>query len=942
MKKKLIEVALPLDAINKESLQRKQKAPKGFPTTFHKWWAQRPIAACRAVIFASLIDDPSGRPDKFPTEEEQNVERDRLFRLIEDLIKWDNSNDKNILARAWKEILESTDGDPPPLYDPFCGGGSIPIEGQRLGLETYASDLNPVSVLINKAMIEIPAKFSNQPPINPTSRKQKGIVKGGWGNAKGIAEDVRYYSYWIRHEAERQIGPLYPNMEITSDLTKERPDLRPLVGQKLPVVAYLWARTVKSSNPAFSKIDVPLATTFILSSKGGRRVYVEPIIDHESYHFEVRVGDPKDYDLTNNGTKISRGSNFRCIMSGIPMNPDYIKAEGMAGRMGTRLMAIVVEGGKGRIYLSPTQEMETLAKKIQTSWEPDEEISNDRRSMFTPLYGLTHFRDLFTSRQLVALTTFSDLVLEARRKAKEDAIATGMTDDGISLEEGGNGATAYADAIAIYLACAVDRMAYYGSTLTTWLPKDNALRDSMPRQGISMTWDFAECNPLGKSSGDITTCSNVVSNYLDLAYMRQSAKVFQQDARKINNSDMQFLFSTDPPYFDNIGYADLSEYFYIWLRRSMKTTLPRLFATLSVPKNEELVANPYRHGSKEAAELFFLEGMTEVMKRLAEKAHPSYPITIYYAFKQSETDDEEGTSSTGWETFLEAVIQAGLSVCGTWPMRTEGAGRLTARDTNALASSIILVCRPRSKDAETVTRRDFLNVLKAELPTALAQLQRVNTAPVDLAQAVIGPGMAVYSRYAKVLDIEGKEVSVQEALLHINQTLDECLAEQEGDFDADSRWALAWFEQYGFEPGEYGVAETLSKAKNTSVQGMVDAGILVSKSGKVKLLRPEELPLDWDPNSGARLTVWEIVHQLIHILQASGESAVSELMAKLGNKADTTRELSYRLYTQCERKKRAKEALMYNSLVQSLPEIIRLAKGEQVLPKGQTILFEEN
>ena len=400
------------------------------------------------------------------------------------------------------------------------------------------------------------------------------------------------------------------------------------------------------------------------------------------------------------------------------------------------------------------------------------------------------------------------------------------------------------------------------------------------------------------------------------------------------------VVSTDPPYYDNIGYADLSDFFYVWLRRSLRSIFPDLFATLAVPKDEELIATPYRHGNKDKAESFFLDGMTKAMHRLAEQAHPAFPVTVYYAFKQSETE-KEGTASTGWETFLDAVIQAGFALSGTWPIRTERRARSIGIGNNALASSIILVCRPRRQDAPAATRREFLTALKRELPEALALLQHGNIAPVDLQQSAIGPGMAVFTRYARVLDAEGKAMSVREALALINQTLDEVLAEQEGDFDSDTRWALSWFEQFGFDDGEYGVAETLSKAKNISVSGMVEAGIVASKSGKVRLLKPEELPDNWDPTTDTRLTVWEVVHHLVRTLE-QGETVTADLVAKLGTKADTARELAYRLYTTCERKKRASEALSYNALVQSWPEIARLSREDRKPLTEQGALFEDN
>ena len=976
-KKKLIEVALPLEAINKESLHRKQKAPKGWPTSFHKWWAQRPLAAARAVIFAQMVDDPSANPDLFKTEKAQGKERQRLFRIIEDLIQWDNTNNERVLQAAREEICQSWRracaefADHPrakdlfdrhrlPAFcDPFAGSGSLPLSAQWFGLESYASDLNPVAVLINKAVIEIPPKFAGKPPVNPDAGKEKSLIAKEWHGAQGLAEDVRYYSKWMRDEAERRIGHLYPKIEVTQEMAKARPDLKPYTGKKLTVIAWLWARTVKSPNPAFAQVDVPLASTFMLSTKAGKEACVEPVMEGGSYCFTVKVGKPKDAEAAKNGTK-SGGSHsaFRCLMSGTPMPFDYVQAEGKAGRMDARLMAIVAEGERGRVYLAPTPEHVVAAQEAKPTWRPEGDIASRMTGGNCTPYGLTSWGDIFTPRQLVALTTFSNLVTEAHERIRRDAIAAGLTADGKPLVTGGTGATAYADAMCTYLACVLDRMVYYGSSLTSWLPKDNALRDCMPRQALAMTWDFAEGNPLGKSSGDVLTCSNSVSNYLDVATPFANGFAMQCDAQNALAGSKPFLFSTDPPYYDNIGYADLSDFFYVWLRRSLKAVFPDLFATLAVPKAAELVATPYRHGSKEKAKSFFLDGMTQAMHRLAERAHPAFPVTIYYAFKQSETDSDEesGTASTGWDTFLEAVIRAGFGITGTWPMRTEGAGRMIASGTNALASSIVLVCRPRAADAPTATRREFFDALKGpsqeererleheladrgisrerreqihrrleeNLPAALAHLQRSNIAPVDLAQAAIGPGMAIFTRYEKVLDAEGKPLSVREALALINQTLDEVLAAQEGDFDSDSRWALAWFEQNGFNDGPYGVAETLSKAKNTSVEGMVDADIVQSKGGKVRLLKPDELPKDWDPTQDHRLTVWEMVHQLIRALD-KGEANAAAVLAKLDTKAEVARELAYRLYTLCERKKRAQEALAYNALVQSWPEIIRLA-----------------
>jgi putative DNA methylase len=940
--KKLIEVALPLEAINAASA-REKSIRHGHPSTLHLWWARRPLAAARAVIFAQMVDDPSSLPDLFPTEKKQEKERQRLFKIIEELVQWENTTNEKVLQAAREEIWQSwrracaENADHPrakelfnrkvlpAFHDPFAGGGALPLEAQRLGLEAYASDLNPVAVLINKAMIEIPPKFAGKPPVNPESRKQsKEEMLREWKGAQGLAEDVRYYGKWMRDEAEKRIGHLYSKIEITAAMAKERPDLKPLVGQKLTVIAWLWARTVKSPNPAFREIDVPLASTFMLSTKPGKEAYVEPVIEKDAYRFSVKVGKPKDPEAAKNGTKLARGANFKCVMSGTPIGGDYIKAEGKAGRMGARLMAIVAEGERERVYLSPLPEHEAAAKKAKPEWKPEVTISGSTQYLGVKPYGMERFDQLFTFRQLVALATFSDLVQELRNRVAEDAAQVGSHVDELTLASGGRGAKAYAETVTTYLAFAVSKAADRNSSLCFWESPMNRLRGTFGRQVLPMVWDYAETNPFAGAGGDIYGTAHSLCEVLDNLKSGVSASAQQADAQAQSISTSKVI-STDPPYYDNVPYADLSDFFYLWLRRSLRTVFPDLFATLVTPKTAELVAFAYRHGGKAGAEAFFLEGMTQAMHRLSEQSHPAFPVTIYYAFKQSESDSEEGTASTGWETFLDAVIRAGFAISGTWPMRTELTVAIK-KSLSALASSIVLVCRPRAADAPTATRREFVAILKRELPEALRHLQAGNIAPVDLAQAAIGPGMGVFTRFAKVFDAQGNPMTVREALALINQTLDEALAEQEGDFDSDSRWALAWFEQYGFTEGEYGVAETLSKAKNTSVEGLEEAGILKQGRGKVRLLKPDELPEDWDPNTDERLTHWETVHHLIRVLASGGESGAAQLVSKLGSKAETARELAYRLYALCERKKRSAEALAYNGLVQSWPELVRLAQ----------------
>ena len=997
IKKKLIEVALPLNAINTASA-REKSIRHGHPSTLHLWWARRPLAAARAVIFTQMVDDPSGYVDVLLSDTKKRrtaarefkkrvaghaakralarndaiakaqptlegviaeQERDRLFAIIEDFVLWENTTNEEVLEPARREIWQSwrracaeNAAHPrateifdrhtlPAFHDPFAGGGALPLEAQRLGLEAHAGDLNPVAVLINKAMIEIPPKFAGRPPVNPAVHQEKSLISREWKGAQGLAEDVRYYGQWMREEAEKRIGHLYPKVEITEKMVAERSDLERYKGRELTVIAWLWARTVKSPNPAFADVEVPLASTFMLSTKKGKEAYVNPVIEGRGYRFTVKVWKPPDTDAATAGIKLSRGANFRCLMSGSPITGDYIKAEGQAKRMGARLMAVVAEGDRGRVYLAPTAEHEETSGKAMPEWRPEGDVPARLTGGTCVPYGLSTWADLFTPRQLVALTTFSDLVGEARVRVERDAIVAGLPDDSTPLRDGGTGATAYAEAVGVYLACGISRLVNRLATICVWNKIGEKVEQVFARQAIPMTWDFPEVNPFSASTGGWSGSMSWIPSTLDL--LPSPTKFLSGIARQENATDQLFslnkLISTDPPYYDNIGYADLSDFFYVWLRKSLRPIFPDLFATLAVPKAEELVATPYRHGSKKQAETFFLAGMGQAMQRLAQQTHPGFPVTIYYAFKQSEKKGAEGTSSTGWETFLDAVIQAGFSVTGTWPMRTERPTGVKVA-VNALASSIVLVCRPRPTNASATTRREFVAALKSELPVALAHLQRGNVAPVDLAQAAIGPGMAIYTRYGRVLDAQGKALSVREALALINRTLDEALAEQEGDFDADSRWALAWFEQQGFQAGDYGVAETLSKAKNTSVAGMVEAGILAAKGGTVRLLKPEELPAVWDPTTDPRMTAWEMVHHLVRALEAGGESAAAELAAQLGAKAEAARELCYRLYTLCERKKRAAEALSYNSLVQSWPEITRLAREARKTEAEQTTLFE--
>jgi len=879
MKKKLIEVALPLEAINRASA--KEKAIRhGHPSTLHLWWSRKHLATARAVLFASLVDDPGDEP-----------ERQRLFKLIEDLVQWENVNNKTLLEQARAEIQKSTGGDPPAIYDPFCGGGTIPLEAQRLGLQAYGSDLNPVAVLITKALIEIPPKFAGQPPVNPEAKKK---IKATWPGATGLAEDVRYYGTWMRERAKEQIGHLYPPVKLKD-------------GVEAPVIAWVWARTVTCPNPACG-ISMPLSSKFALSVKKGQEAWAEPIIEAgtKTVRFRIAGGGGKPPDGTVGRT------GARCIACGTRVALDYVRSEGRARRIGSQLMAIVCESGRGRTYVEPSEEHAAIAGNATPPWQPDTELPEKALGFRVQAYGFTKHRDLFTDRQLTALATFSDLVGEARRQVIADG-----------------GTTNLADAVSTYLAMGVSRLSDICNAFCMWENTKTQVRHLFTRQAVSMLWDYAEPNVFGDAAGDFGVSVRTLAKALEVLPARGAGEARQLDATSA--SQHRVMISTDPPYYDNIGYSDLSDFFYIWLRRSLNPIYPDLFSTVLVPKKQELVATPERHGGKQEAQTFFEEGFGQAVAQMRKNHDSNYPLTIFYAFKQSESEGDESESnesavaSTGWETMLEGLLRAGFQIDGTWPSRSELGNRMRSFDSNALASSIVLVCRTRADSAPITTRKDFLAALKRELPGAIRTLQQGNIAPVDLQQASIGPGMAVFSRYQKVLETDGTSMKVRTALALINQMLDEALSEQESDFDPDTRFALAWFEQFQFGEGKYGQAEVLATAKAISVAGLADAGIANVRAGNVRLLQRSELSDDWDPTADTRLTVWEATQHLIRALDRGVDKA-ADLAGRLGGLGETARELAYRLYTICERKGWAEEAQAYNGLVVSWPDIRKQAE----------------
>jgi putative DNA methylase len=963
--KKLIEVALPLDAINAASI-REGYIYRGNPSAIHKWWAQRPLAAARAVIFSQLVLDPEDlwrcqNPHTAPNAQVRGhwtKARGRLFRIIEELVLWENTTNDAVLEKArdeirksWRDICELNKSHPrasdlfdpnrmPGLHDPFAGGGTIPLEAQRLGLDSYASDLNPVAVMINKATIEIPQLFCDRAPVNPRAQSDKNKPLKIWDGTNGLADDIRYYGQWVRDQAAKQLQTIYPSLSVTEAIAKKQPELEADEGKSLPILAWLWARTIRSPNPAFSHIEVPLASTFVIRSKPGRELYVEPTIVNDGYYFEVKSGKPTSE--AKSGTKASRGANFRCLMSGVAIDPEYIKSEASQGRMSAKLMAIVVQASSGRTYLSATNCSESAIldalSKVETA-AIEVPIANDPRPMTCLLYGMKRFDDIFLPRQLAALCTFSDLIRSVRGMIETSAIDAGMIDDRRGIEDQGRGAAAYADAICTYLAFSLDKAAEYNCSLVAWNSKEDRPKSLFTRQAIPILWDFVEVNPLGSIGGTFEASVNIIAGALAGCSAKAiPGHAFQANAVNVSTTSDPIFVSTDPPYYDNIGYADLSDFFYVWIRRTLRCIYPSLMATISVPKDEELVATLFRHGSKDRAEQFFLDGMTSALRGLAQRAHPGAPITIYYAFKQSETSSSEGTSSTGWVAFLDSVMKSGLTLTGTWPLRTERAGRMRDTGSNALASSILLVCRPRSDVATVCSRRQFVRELNATLPAALDAMTRESeglhspVAPVDLSQAIIGPGMAVFSKYSDVLEADGSRMSVRTALQLINRFL------AEDDFDADTQFCLHWFEQHKWEAGKFGEADVLARSKGTYVEGVKQSGVIRAAGGVVRLLKWPEYSANWEPSSDRRLNVWEVLHQLIRVFGRTGESGAALVLATVVSISEPARQLAYRLYTLCERAGLAEDARSYNDLITSWSAIESAAS--RVASPTQRTLFE--
>jgi putative DNA methylase len=949
-KKKLIEVAIPLEAIN-EASAREKSIRHGHPATLHLWWARRPLAACRAVLFAQLVDDPSGYADKLlddpkireraeadlvvrlktwrdrkadaqgniadtpePTLEDcaADIERKRLFMIIEDLVVWENSTNEEVLERARAEIRRSCGGELPPIYDPFSGGGSIPLEAQRLGLPAYGSDLNPVAVMIGKAMIEIPPKFKDMEPIHPGVKERQF-----YRNAEGLAEDVKYYGTWMREKAFERIGHLYPQVRLPRDKG----------GSWATVIAWIWARTVPSPDPAFSDVQVPLVSNFLLGTKPKKEAFVRPVVDKaaKTIRYEiVEGGSAGEREAAKDGTKSGRAS-FRCLISESAITPEYIKEMGAQGRIGQSLIAIVAEGSGRRNYLAPSRTDEDIAFGAKPEWAPENEISTDGRAFTTPAYGLKTFGDLFTARQLAALNAFSDLLFDVRKKASEDfSLISARNSGSAELSQD------YGAAISLFLSFAINRMADLLNNLCQWRsdPGKEHVGHLFSRQAIPMVWDFAEANPFAGSAGSWEKCLSFVPKVIECLPPFSTGRVFQANAGEIVAGEQTYVISCDPPYYDNVGYADLADFFYPWLRRALKDVFPEIFGFLVTPKSEELVATASRHSSKSDAEAFFLSGMQKAMSRMYLLQKDEFPTSIYYAFKQSEIQNE-GVSSTGWATFLQAVLDAGFSVVGTWPVRTELANRIRGIGANALANSVVLVCRKRLITANSVTRAEFIRALKRELPPAIAELQAANIAPADMPQSAIGPGMGAFSRYKTVLESDDSPMSVKTALQLINRELDEYLGGIQGEFDADTRFAITWFEQNGLKAGEYGTANSIATARGISVDSVKHAGIVESAAGKVRILSRDELDADWTPDRDDHLTVWECLQHLVRQHEKDGISPdTAVLLKRIGSMAEAVKDLAYCLYDiSANKRKDAKEATAYNALIADWTELTRQAAG---------------
>lgn len=906
-KRKLIETGIPLKAINEESA-REKSLRHGLPSTLHLYWARRPLATTRSILFAQLVDDPSAHPDRFPTEEEQDKERTRLHELMRRLARWENVNDGKLYSDV-RQAIEDSDAADVPVLDPFAGGGSIPLEAQRLGLEARASDLNPLAVILNKALIDFPARFYGKASVNPNSNVDSR------NRAEGMADDIRYYGKLLRDKAFAKVGHLYPTVKDED-------------GGEHTVIAWIWARTVTNPNPA-NPVPVPLVRSWWLSKKKGHEAWIKPIVEDGTIRYEVQhnADGPKGDD---DGTMLKRG-NAVSLIDGTPIPSDYVKSEGREHGYGADLLAIVAEGNRTRLYIDPSEEQrKAAAQATKPSSAPTELLSIDPKNLWTPAYGLTKFEDLFTNRQLTVLTTLADMVAEVHGQVLADALAKGWP-QGEPLYVGGTGAQAYADAISVYLSLAVSRQTDYSSSICSWHNTGEKMRNVFARQAIPMAWDYAESNPFSTKSGNFLGQVNWVAEAVANVPANPQGEALQADAATRDYTNV--VVSTDPPYYDNIGYSDLSDYFYVWLRRMLKDVLPATTRTNLTPKTQELVANPYRHGGKEGAAEFFVNGFNHVFAHIRETANTSVPMTVYYAYKQQ--DAKSGTS-TGWYALLDGLIKAGWEITATWPVRSELSNRMIASGTNALASSIVLACRPRPADAPSVPMRVFNSLLRSELTAELRTLMASGIDPVDLNQAAIGPGISVYSRYAHIRETDGTDMPVQKALEVINRTVDEVMGDAESDYDPDTRFAVKWYQSYGWSQENTGMADQLARTCGTSPGALVRGGVFEAAGGKSRLLTPDEMSGEWHPAQDDRVSLWEACVRMAGILDAKGVDAVAPVMAEASERlsTDAIRALGFRMFHEAEKRKDTEGAIRFNNLVSMWDDLSLKASKESVVRPG--------
>ena len=898
--RKLIETGIPLSMINHESA-REKSLRHGLPNTLHLYWSRKPLATTRTILFAQLVDDPASHPERFSTTEEQDAERRRLHELMERMAVWENRDDAELYREVEQAILESNGGRIPDVLDPFAGGGAIPLEAQRLGAHAHGSDLNPLAVIINKALIEFPSRFCGNESVHPDEDVRDR------NRAGGLADDIRYYGRLLRDKTFAQVGHLYPKVKDDQ-------------GAEHTVIAWKWARTVTNPNPA-NPVPVPLVNSWWLSKKKGHEAWVKPIVNEDgSIRYEVQhnadgpTGDKE-------GTVNRRGAVS--IVDGTPIDFSYIRAEGRAGRLGAQLIGVVADGGTGRLYCSPSASQEHIANVFHPTTVPQESLPEQALGFRVQAYGFEYWSDLFTNRQLTVLTTLADTVETVRQQVLDDALAAGMP-LGAPLDDGGDGAQAYADAIAVYLALAVSRLTDHCSTIVGWNINREGLRNVFARQAIPMTWDFAEANPFSQSSGNFLSQVSWVAEAVENVPAKPLSEAHQADAATRDYTDV--VVSTDPPYYDNIGYSDLSDYFYVWLRPMLSDILPSVTATMMTPKAQELVANPYRHGGKDGAARFFTDGFNQVFAHIRRTARTDVPMTVYYAYKQK--DNESGTS-TGWYALLDGLIKSGWEITATWPVRSERSGRMLSVGTNALASSIVLACRQRPDDAETITARIFNNLLRSELSQRLRTIIASEISPVDLSQAAIGPGISVYSRYARIRQPDGTDMSVNNALQLINQIIDEVMGEEDTGYDADTRFAVTWYQAYGWGHQDSGIADQLARTNGTSTGLLESGGILETAGGDAWLRQPQVMTEAWDPTTDVHTSLFEVAMRLTGIFDREGAEATEVAIAKVIGKGialDSVRALVFRMFHEAEKRDDSACAQLFNALVSMWSELASRAR----------------